>query len=83
MARSRSGLTIVACFPCMVVPQSRSSDSYVNRSFIQKWYELVGGTSKIASEPRLPPLLVHKRQFVYQLLLRHTLWTLGGRGVWF
>jgi hypothetical protein len=39
-------------------------------------------SSKKVDQPRLPPALVHKGEFVYQLLLRHMLWTLGGRGVW-
>jgi hypothetical protein len=34
-------------------------------------------------QTRLPPGLRHKEKFVYQLLLRHTLWTLGRSGVWF
>jgi hypothetical protein len=38
--------------------------------------------SQMVDQTRLPPALVHKAWFVYQLLLRHTLWTLGGRGVW-
>jgi hypothetical protein len=65
--------------------QTRSAwppHSYDNIYYIQEYYESAVMSGKMVDQTRPPLVLVHKDQFVYQLLLRHTLWTLGGRGVW-
>jgi hypothetical protein len=56
--------------------------SYENISFLQERYESGVLSRHMVAQFRAIPPLIHKAQFVYQLLLRHTLWTLGGRGVW-
>src|SRR5215831_12401761 len=67
MARSWVGLTILACLPCIRIPQSlQSAHSYDKNVRAQECYECVVVSSKNLCPTRLPPILRHKAAFTYE-----------------
>ena len=61
MARSWVGLTILACLPCLVTLRSPAAPySYANFSKADECYESVFMSSKILTQTRLTPQLIHK-----------------------
>ena len=66
-ARSWVGLTIVACLPGIRIPQSLLSAYSLDKSVkVQECYESTVVSHKNGCEPRLPPTLRHKGEFVYE-----------------
>src|SRR4029453_6821103 len=74
MARSWRGLTIFACLPCIVAPQSTCMlFSYANNLLTQECYEYAIMSRKNAWQTRLPPALRHKATFAYECILAHAI----------
>ena len=72
MARSWSGLTIVACVPGIVAPQwLQSANCYEKSSKVYECYESVVVSRKILSHIRLAPALRHKAYFAYESIQTH------------
>src|SRR5512145_1798795 len=67
MARSWVGLTILACLPCIRIPQSlQSAHSYDKNVRAQEYYECAVMSRKNLGQTRLPLALHHKADFSKQ-----------------